>query len=1357
MAGLFQIFEGLAEGAAGAALDIWAGGAGGLGNMLIGMGVGTALSGVGSLIGGSPIKGKSVTERNPISPWKVGYGRTAPKNDVIYLHQWGANGQMIDMIICVYDHPCASIDEVLFDEQRVQIDTAAIPTSAAAGYTIASPAPGSGTSFTPAQQTNILATSIAQSNDIVTIVLPQDIPFLTSGDPIVIKGTGGNTYNATFPVSQVLGRGGGFGGVTFTILNGAPMPTTVQCSTKWVDYGRTVYFEPLLGNQLLGQTFIGMAAGTPWQGTGKLCTPLSPQNAGSDINFPAQANPWTPACSGQGKTLVFLRINVDKQYYPSGLPLISFRSRGKNNIWDPRVSTATGVKLAALSAAGSGYQVPAPSGTASALLSQYDILTLVQAGASGAQVAVTGVNGSGGITSFVVINPGTGYTLGACTATGGHGSSATFQITALGGASGVVSSVSVGPSSTGLPTYQVGDVLTLLQQGSSSDATVTVTSVNGKGQISGVSLTTAGTSGYISGWATTSGGHGSGAVFAINAGALVYSENPVLCIADFLTSSAGNSAPGGSYFDTPVGFGCLYGTDVPLSPLGTMATICDTSTTLAAGGTEPLYSCNGQFDTEMLRGEILQSMLTSCAGRLVPEAPFVIQPGYWQGTNTSPTDLQAIAAGPFRWKGPTVHELYNAVKGTFVSPFNRWKSTDYPAYMQDADHGYSGPAIYNGDINLTADGGQRRFFELNQPFCVSSRQAQKVAKVEMLRRRWANLGIPPNPGSVAGFGGMGEFACHMAAYAFAPLDIFAGTVAFMGLSSQDMEVTLARLKGEVRDGAMALGVELELQLTDSSIYTWNTNEEQTPQGFSQVHWPAGLFTDTQPLPWSAGYAAPLIGDAVYPATNATTLAAAISSPLSSPGTITLSAAAPQAGSYLLIGSEWFLVNYGGGTTTPNVTGGQFGSTATTHSSGAAVTMPAGPSSFGLAPAYKNEGDGSIAATLQVKGYVPINALDAGIEAPQIVCTPSTTGGALPAGTYVIGLAARDNGTSVYGISDYQVLAVVNVGGSGAGSIAVGITWGSGDDGGDLYIGLWEPGQAYTMHWNQAVPSSASSATITLFDQTQPGGPDPDFAIFEPDWWEAVHTGLFLEQVQAVTATTVTLGSYTAGDVTANQFAGYILSLQGKINPSTLIPSGEIPILNMPIASNTASSGTPALWTMTIGTNSAGKQLPPLNQILEVGDWVVMRGNYTFGASSFYDTNIANAYYPSGDTGVEATHLAVVLTGANAGDIQTLTGGAGSAANPWTLSQPWTITPSPGDVVVIISSTMRSQQYPGWQVRTPGLVGPVAWPDFTNLVDQAWLVRMRTVDVNGNHSDDRYSPMRDFLMLPAGAMGTTITA
>ena len=52
------------------------------------------------------------------------------------------------------------------------------------------------------------------------------------------------------------------------------------------------------------------------------------------------------------------------------------------------------------------------------------------------------------------------------------------------------------------------------------------------------------------------------------------------------------------------------------------------------------------------------------------------------------------ATGPVRWRPKlSIRDLYNGCKGTFVSPMNKWQSSDFPPYAQDADHGYGGSPL----------------------------------------------------------------------------------------------------------------------------------------------------------------------------------------------------------------------------------------------------------------------------------------------------------------------------------------------------------------------------------------------------------------------------------------------------------------------------------------------------------------------------------------------------------------------------------------------------------------------------------------------------------------------------------------
>src|ERR1700722_15563839 len=1202
MPSLKGIFETIAGGAAlagGIVGEVVSGGASTpflielakLAPLLISAGAGLTLSGIGTLIYSGHPNGLATAERNAIAPWRICYGRCRVGGTWIYSNEWGTNFQMFDMVFALCSHPIQSFDMLLFDQSHVAIDTTAVPPS---GY-----APGStigGTSYTPVQQTVQLNSgvggSVVRSNDVVTVTCPANIPSLVPGDRITLQNvTGDTTLNGTFQVSEIISQViGSPGSIIFTVLNGGKPADVVnagQVKTNWVNYGRNVYMEVLLGNQLLGQTFNGMGFGTPWQGDSSslgsvnLVSPETPRQAG---NSPGQSsgspNPWTLFCSMQGKSAFFLRMQSDAKYFSAGTPQISCHIHGKDDIYDPRLGPCTGIGTATLQSKGSGnYQAN-------------DVLTL--GGGSGGQVTLTNVDGSGNPTSWVVTNVGTGYAIAnGLAATGGHGSGAQFNVTRLTGAEGCN----------------------------------------------------------------------------------VYTENAALCIADFLSNPVWGY--GATYYNSASSATPFNAIDI--TALIAAANTYDEPVDLASGGTEPRYSCNGQFELTMDRGQILQNMLTSCAGRLLYVGGlYSIQPGSWYGASPAQVNLIDIAGGPFNWK-PTVsiRDLFNGCKGTYISPDNKWQMTDFPYYAQDSLHGYDGPLQYGGDINLAADGGVRRWHDIHLPFTISASMAQRIAKIELLRRR--NFGT-------------GTFALNMAGIQFVPLDISAATVPFLGWNDYALEVAAVRFRSEKQDEAVVLGIEIDVQDTNENIYDWSIFEELTAQGYQQAIVPALSATEAVPYPWSPGYVAPLNGDALY------------------------------------------------------------------------LAGAAGPGNFGMQVLYANDAQGNATTNLQVLGNPPINALDDEIFPPLVKAVGSATGGSLAGGVYAIGVTAFDSGSPNYANTEYLDLATVSLPVGNTGSITVTVEWGPGNNGGDLYMALindsapqaaalinaGQPNADKVFHWQQTLAAGGINeivtVTLTSFNASTSGGIDTLFDHFAVAWQQVIHTGPWAAQVQAVTATTVTVAG---PGMTANQWQGYALSLLAKYDPT--IP---IPILNMPVASSTASSSSPVEFTLTIGPNSAGHQLVNLTTLLDVGDLVTIRSKFTFTATSMTDPNIANGFYPSGATGVEAGHLSVVMTGADAGDVQTISSVTATAGKYTTfnIAGSWQVTPATGDVVIICAPA-NSPQVPCNSISVPNknsLNGVVATPKVDNLASAVWLFRVRTEDVKRNHCLDFIAPCRELFFF--GAQG-----
>lgn len=1240
------------------------------GPLLAQAGAGMIITGVGTLIAGNHNNGFATTIRNPIQPRHVHYGFGRVGGTMAYMNLWGSSDQMLDLVIVLATHPCQGgdlsyqlkpdgsnntalgtnlIPELLFNQQRVQIDRSKAPFAV---YRTA------GTSFAPAQQINVLVYSFVRVGSVCTIVLKNDIPYLSPGDKIKIHnlppGTGniGLTGNGIWQVQQIVGRGGGFYGVTFTVLSGGPAINIFNFSvgvgyadTLWASFGNKVYIEVLTGNQSLNQTFAANAYGSPWDGdTGNFISPSNPKGLGGNNSL--SQDPWQAACSLQGMTAVFLRLHYDQTIFSGGLPQISFILYGKNDIYDPRLGSygSSGTRAYTTNSAlcvADFLSQGAPLGAPWSSSTTYS---------AGAVVSYITGNGGVGVDYISLINSNTNNQPDTNTTDWAPVTPTTFS---LGGW-------------VPAQTYSKGQMVTYIGNSTSSSVA----------NVQYVCLTTS------------------------------TGNDPSLSP----TYWAALSIPVRSVLK--YGYSLNYGTDIPLTSLTSSANICDQTVALIEGGTESMYTCNGGFDLDMRRGEILQNLLTSCSGRLsILDGQYFIQPGYWAGPGSPPTTitLAPICAGPVKWKSaPTVRELYNGVKGTYISPANNWQSADIPPYAQDYLHGYNGPAQYQGDVNLATDGGDRRWLDVHLPFTISPSMAQRIAKIELLRRRYYQTGT---------------FILTLSAYQLVPLDIIEATFPFLSFSGKYLEVSAVRFttvkppagSGGSGDGAPALAIEIDFQTTDSSIYAWNDLEELTPQGYQQGVPPTEVVNETVPLPWS-------------------------------PGHVTISA-------------------------TDYYNSLQHGDAYYTYDS-TSMGYPIGPASFAAVPVYSTDNSGNPVITVQVLGHPPINSL-AGIYGPQISATGSTTGGSLPAGSYIVGMSAFNAGSLPYSNSPYLDYALVTIPATSpptsTGSISVDIFWSVGDIEGDIYLALqsltpqqgnqlkvlqeWD--SRAVMHFNQNISStSTTSATITTFDQSQPGGPDTVFDHFSVTWVPVIHSGVWAQQVQAVTATTVTVADPN-GNTTSNQYAGYVLSLLGK--QTFGIP---VPVLNMPVASNTSSGGSPpaAQIVFTIGANAAGNTLPDLRTFISVGDLVVMRSNGTFTSTSVTDTNWANSYYPSGASGIESNHAILMLGGPDAGDIQQIASVSGTNNITLNLVNQFQVTPNPGDPYIVISQDQPTE----WNcppVSNPNkTVGPqiIAQPSVPNFVAQTWLFTVRTKTNKNAYCPDFLAPCRDLYLF--GTQGTrTVTS
>ncbi len=194
-----------------------------------------------------------------------------------------------------------------------------------------------------------------------------------------------------------------------------------------------------------------------------------------------------------------------------------------------------------------------------------------------------------------------------------------------------------------------------------------------------------------------------------------WSDNAALAILDYLVSD--------------FGLGADLATEIDHDSFIAAANVCDEQVAKISG-TEARYTCNGTVDLGGRPIDILESLLSSCAGRLVFTAGrWRLHPGVYSPPILSVTESFARAPVLFKPRRGA-RDLVNTVRGAFTSPDHAWQPSEYP------------PVAVAGYV--TADGGEAPL-TLDLPFTTSHTMAQRIARIALEQnRREAQIAIPAN-------------------------------------------------------------------------------------------------------------------------------------------------------------------------------------------------------------------------------------------------------------------------------------------------------------------------------------------------------------------------------------------------------------------------------------------------------------------------------------------------------------------------------------------------------------------------------------------------------------------------------------
>lgn len=261
----------------------------------------------------------------------------------------------------------------------------------------------------------------------------------------------------------------------------------------------------------------------------------------------------------------------------------------------------------------------------------------------------------------------------------------------------------------------------------------------------------------------------------------VYSNNPALCIRDYLTN-------------TVYGLGAI-GAEVDDDSFEAAADVCDEDVTLAAGGTEKRYTLNGAFVTSETPKDILGKMLTCCGGQLsYVGGKWTIKVAEYRTPSLTITDDDF--ASEISIQGSlSRRDLFNAVKGTYSEPNALYQISSFPPVTN---------ATYAAQDNETI------WKDIQFPFTTSASTCQRLAKIDLEKMRQQI--------TVTGTFKLSAFALQTGDTVYLDIDRY-------GWNNKVFEVVDWNFDFSNSDTGPTPTVSMTLRETASAIYDWNSGDE----------------------------------------------------------------------------------------------------------------------------------------------------------------------------------------------------------------------------------------------------------------------------------------------------------------------------------------------------------------------------------------------------------------------------------------------------------------------------------------------------------------------------------------------------
>lgn len=268
-------------------------------------------------------------------------------------------------------------------------------------------------------------------------------------------------------------------------------------------------------------------------------------------------------------------------------------------------------------------------------------------------------------------------------------------------------------------------------------------------------------------------------VFDPRTSTTAFSNNPALCIRDYLTN-------------TRFGLGCSAD-EIDDTAFIAAANVCDEDVTLASGDTQKRYTMDGTFETNRTPKKIIEDMLSSCGGVLnYTNGKFRLLVAEYRTPSITLTQDDFVGAIELQAK-TSLSDQYNTVKGTYSPVSTDYIPTDYPPITS---------ATFK-----TEDNGETHTFDYDLPYTTDSARAQRLAKIVLFRNR--------QQVSLTSTLSMKGFNLAIGDSVYVTLDRY-------GFSNKVFEVAEWNIAVV---GGQSLGVDVTLRETNSAVYDWNAEEQ----------------------------------------------------------------------------------------------------------------------------------------------------------------------------------------------------------------------------------------------------------------------------------------------------------------------------------------------------------------------------------------------------------------------------------------------------------------------------------------------------------------------------------------------------